>query len=66
MDMKAYYEAIDKMEKSGVDKEYIQGWIGGYLQNPKREEQRVTDAYEAGYEAGENRDASSFEEWARN
>ncbi len=65
MDMKAYYEAIDKMEKSGVDQEYIQGWIGGYLQNPKREEQRVTDAYEAGYEAGENKDSASFEEWLR-
>jgi hypothetical protein len=66
MDMKAYYEAIDKMEKSGVDQEYIQGWIGGYLQNPKREEQRVTDAYEAGYEAGENKDGASFAEWLRN
>lgn len=65
MDMKAYYEAIDKMEQSGVDQEYIQGWIGGYLQNPKREEQRITDAYEAGYEAGESGDSSSFEEWVR-
>lgn len=65
MDMKAYYEIIDKMEKSGVDQEYIQGWIGGYLQNPKREEQRITDAYEAGYEAGENRDASGFHEWVK-
>lgn len=65
MDMKAYYETIDKMEKSGVDPEYIQGWIGGYLQNPKREEQRITEAYEAGYEAGESGDSSGFEEWAK-
>ncbi|MGF1613264.1 MAG: hypothetical protein ACFCVA_04925 [Gammaproteobacteria bacterium] len=65
MDMKAYYETIDTMEKSGVDHEYIQGWIGGYLQNPKREEQRITDAYEAGYEAGENRDTSGFHEWVK-
>lgn len=65
MDKKAYYEAIDKMETLGVDREYIQGWIGGYMQNPKREEQRVTEAYEAGYEDGENKDTSHFEEWLK-
>ena len=25
-----YYDAVDKMEKAGVDWEYVQGWIGGY------------------------------------
>ena len=60
-----YYDAIDKMEKMGVSSEYIQGWIGGYLQNPKREEQRVTEAYEAGYEDGENRDQSNLENWVK-
>ena len=30
-----YYETIDKMEKSGVDKEYINGWAGGFLHNPR-------------------------------
>ncbi len=47
-----YYETIDKLEKMGVNREYIQGWTGGYLDNPKREEQRVTEAYEVGYEDG--------------
>ena len=43
-----YYAAIDKMEKASVSREYIVGWASGYLQNPKVEEQRVNDAYEAG------------------
>jgi hypothetical protein len=30
---------------------------GGYLQNPKREEQRVTEDYEAGYGDGEVKSA---------
>ena len=40
-----YYEAVTKMEEMKVDPEYIQGWQGGYLLNPEREEQRVTEAY---------------------
>nr|VFK31858.1 MAG: hypothetical protein BECKMB1821I_GA0114274_102742 [Candidatus Kentron sp. MB]VFK32469.1 MAG: hypothetical protein BECKMB1821G_GA0114241_11139 [Candidatus Kentron sp. MB]VFK75597.1 MAG: hypothetical protein BECKMB1821H_GA0114242_102642 [Candidatus Kentron sp. MB] len=58
-----YYDGIDKMEKMGVNKEYIHGWIGGFIQNPKREEQRITPAYDAGYEDGENKDESNFENW---
>ena len=47
-----YYETIDKMEKQGVDAEYINGWASGFLHNPKREEQRITAAYTAGYADG--------------
>ena len=47
-----YYETIDSLEKQGVDREYIQGWAGGFLSNPMREEQRLTQAYEAGYADG--------------
>ena len=54
-----YYDSIDKLEKMGVDSEYIQGWVGGYLENPKREQQRVTEAYEAGYEDGEARETTN-------
>lgn len=61
----SYYEAVDKMEKMGVDKDYIQGWVGGYLQNPKREEQRTSDSYDAGYEDGESRDTGNFEKWVK-
>ena len=62
---KTYYEAVDKMEQMGVDPEYIQGWQGGYLGNPKREEQRATEAYEAGFEDGENRSTDNFANWTK-
>ena len=44
----AYYETVSRLEKLGIDQDYIQGWVGGYLRNPEREEQRVTGAYKAG------------------
>ena len=58
-----YYAAIDKMEKSNVSREYIVGWASGYLQNPKREEQRLNEAYEAGYGDGESKNGSAFDAW---
>ncbi|SVD63350.1 uncharacterized protein METZ01_LOCUS416204, partial [marine metagenome] len=48
---KIYYDTVTHLECS-TDREYIQGWVGGYLGNPEREEQRQTDAYRAGYEDG--------------
>jgi len=60
-----YYETIDKMEKSGVDKEYINGWAGGFLHNPKREEQRVNKAYEAGYNDGTAKKADGYKAWVK-
>jgi len=47
-----YYDTVVKLEKDGTDPEYIQGWQGGYVMNPEREEQRLNDAYNAGYEDG--------------
>lgn len=58
-----YYETVDRLEKMGVDREYIQGWIGGYLGNPKREEQRLTEAYEAGYEDGSAKETTRAEQF---
>jgi hypothetical protein len=58
-----YYETVDKLEKMGVDREYIQGWIGGFLGNPKREEQRLTDAYEVGYEDGAAKEITRAEQF---
>ena len=49
---KTYYDTISTMEKKGVDKEYINGWACGFLHNPKREEQRLNDAYNAGFDDG--------------
>jgi len=40
-----YYDACTKMEEMGVNAEYVQGWQGGYVHNPVREEQRVNEAY---------------------
>jgi hypothetical protein len=63
MDKKAYRDAITKMETSGVDPEYVLGWQGGYLGHPEREEQRVTDAYTAGYQDGQEKNDSNFDKW---
>ena len=58
-----YYNIVKQLEKSGVDSEYIQGWVGGYLGNPEREEQRVTDAYKAGYEDGQGGVTDKARDW---
>lgn len=58
-----YYDTISKLEEMGVDREYIQGWIGGFLANPKREEQRVTEAYETGYEDGTNKSTDNADKF---
>ncbi len=49
---RTYYETLRALEEQGVDNDYISGWIGGYLRHPKREEQRLTSRYEAGYADG--------------
>ncbi len=59
----SYYDAVTKMEGMNVNEEYIQGWQAGFLQNPKREEQRVTEAYEAGYTDGEEKSSDNFANW---
>lgn len=63
MDNKLYRETIVEMEKKKVNPEYIQGWIGGFMGNPRREEQRVTEAYEKGYEDGTAKNTSNFDDW---
>jgi hypothetical protein len=60
-----YYEAVDKMEKMGVEDEYIQGWEAGYLGMPQREEQRLTEAYEAGYSDGKAKNTGNFGNWVK-
>jgi hypothetical protein len=58
-----YYNTTVEMEKAGVDPEYLQGWQGGYLVNDIREEQRVTEAYEAGFEDGQEKVLDGYKEW---
>ena len=62
----AYREATTKMEEMNINSEYIIGWQGGYLGHPMREEQRLTEAYEAGYEDGSEKSTDNFAKWAVN
>ena len=58
-----YYDTINKMENANVSRDYVVGWASGYLQNPKREEQRINDAYEAGYADGKEKKTDGFSNW---
>jgi hypothetical protein len=59
----AYRDAITRMEEMQLQPEYILGWQGGFLGHPQREEQRVTEAYEAGYADGSARTMDNFDNW---
>ena len=58
-----YYQIIDSMEKAGAERQYIDGWACGYLHNPPRGEQHVTEAYEAGYNDGLNGVNDGYKAW---
>jgi len=60
-----YYETVTKLEKMGADVEYVQGWMGGFLHNPKREEQRLNDAYNTGYDDGHAGKTDGFTAFAK-
>ncbi len=62
----AYREGVTKMEELGVDPEYVLGWQGGFLGHPEREEQRVNEAYSAGYEDGQEKSTDNFDKWKKN
>jgi len=59
----AYRDAVTKMEEMNVQSEYVLGWQGGFLGRPMREEQRLTDAYEAGYADGQAKSTDHFADW---
>jgi hypothetical protein len=48
------------MEEMGVNDNYIQGWVAGFLNNPEIEEQRITDEWEAGFEDGKGHTDENF------
>ena len=60
-----YRDTTRKLEQAGVDPEYLLGWQGGYLGHPKREEQRASEAYDAGYEHGVAKDGDSYGDWCK-
>ena len=51
----AYRDGVTQMEDMNVQQEYILGWQGGFLGHPEREEQRLTEAYQAGFADGGRR-----------
>ena len=58
-----YRDATTEMESKNVQQEYILGWQGGYLGHPLREEQRLSDAYQAGYDDGGAKTTDNYSNW---
>lgn len=58
-----YRDTTIKMEEMDVNPEYVLGWQGGFLGHPMREQQRLTDAYEAGFEDGSAKSTDKFDNW---
>ncbi len=55
-----YYAGVKKMEEMGVNDNYIQGWVSGFLNNPEIEEQRITNEWKSGYEDGKEHTDVNF------
>ena len=60
-----YRDTVTSMEAQGVDPEYVLGWQGGYLGHTEREEQRVNEAYSAGFSDGQEKTTDNFSSWAK-
>ena len=60
-----YRNAVVKMEEQGVQEEYVLGWQGGCLGHPQREETRATEAYNAGYEDGQEKNLTNIGNWKK-
>ena len=60
-----YRNAVVKMEEQDVQEEYILGWQGGYLGHPAREETRTSDAYNAGFEDGQEKNLANLSDWKK-
>ena len=60
---KTYHQTSLEMEKQKVSDDYVIGWQGGYLHHPHREEQRSSDAYEAGYQDGLAKKTDNYKNW---
>ena len=58
-----YRDAVTQMEEMNVQAEYLLGWQGGFLGHPLREEQRVSEAYQAGYDDGRAGSTENFSNW---
>ena len=61
-----YRDATTRMEEMKVNPEYILGWQGGSLGHLMREEQRLNESYEAGYEDGSEKTIDNLSNWVVN
>ena len=59
----AYRDAITEMETLKLPKEFILGRQGGFLGHPLREEQRLNEVYQAGYDDGSEKSTENFSNW---
>ena len=60
-----YRNAVVKMEEQGVQEEYVLGWQCGGLGQQQREETRTTEAYNAGYEDGQEKNLTNIGNWKK-
>ena len=58
-----YFAQVTELENMNADDQYILGWQEGYQDSPEVEEQRVTDAYQAGYEDGKNNNFDNVDKY---
>ena len=63
MKQSVYHSALKTMHEAGAVPEYCHGWASGALGNTLLEEQRVTDAYTAGYADGQNGNVDGYKAW---
>ncbi len=63
MDKSIYHSTLKTMHDAGVNEAYYHGWASGALGNPELEEQRITDAYTAGYEHGKDGVVDGYKAW---
>lgn len=63
MDKAIYQTTLKAMNEAGVNDAYCHGWATAVLDNPALEEQRVTDAYSAGYDHGKEGVTDGYKDW---
>jgi len=63
MDKSVFQLTLKAMHEAGVNNAYHHGWASGALGNPELEEQRITEAYTAGYEDGKEGNLEGYKNW---
>ena len=60
---KEYFDKVTELENMKANEQYVLGWQEGYQDAHEVEEQRMTDAYQAGYEDGKNNNFDNVEKF---